>query len=522
MNNKGQSLIEILIAITFASFIFTAITALVIVSQRASRASRELTFAQTLIQDMISAVRGLSTQDWHSLWGSSGLVSYWALDEGVDDKAFEPVKGNTGTLTNGPMWQASANCKAGSCLSFDGVDDYVEASTTAALDLPQQFTIAGWVNPSNFATRGALIYKGHPTTNGWSVYGLWITLSSAPYFFISSGAAFQDVLSTTTLTLNQWQHLAAVQDATHRRIYLNGIEIVNEAGVLTPGVSSDPLWISKTDTDGLFSGLIDEVRIYNRALSPTEITNLYNGINKLYPIISAGVWDVREGGEEITSGVTTFVRSFTLGAVQRDSSGNIVTTGGNDDPATKKATYAVEIRGPGAAIPGRILSESEYVTRSGSGNTSVTLQTDWSGGSGDDGPAAFPTNKYSASSNVNAASAGKITMSSTSTSANLTSSIFDTGVAGGAQLHSLMWQGLPNGGVVKFQIASSNSASTSSSNWVYMGPTGTTDFYQPSFNVSQKITRLFHSNHRYFRYKVFFDPSANSPQVEDIAINWSP
>ncbi|MFN7088653.1 MAG: prepilin-type N-terminal cleavage/methylation domain-containing protein, partial [Candidatus Paceibacteria bacterium] len=132
--NSGQSLIEILVAVAVGAIIFGGVAALIIVALQANKNSREQALAQSLIQDMSASVRAVASQDWHKLWGSSGIVSYFAFDEGSNEKAFEPVSGNNSTVTAGSggsytsvsqMWQASSNCKAGKCLAFDGTDDYV-------------------------------------------------------------------------------------------------------------------------------------------------------------------------------------------------------------------------------------------------------------------------------------------------------------------------------------------------------------------------------------------------------------
>ena len=104
----------------------------------------------------------------------------------------------------------------------------------------------------------------------------------------------------------------------------------------------------------------------------------------------------------------------------------------------------------------------------------------------------------------------------------LTSSIFDTGVSGGASLNTIMWQGdQPFGTAVKFQIASSNS---SSGPWNYLGSDGSgSGYYAPAGpNAQIKIRSADHNNKRYFRYKIFFDiAGASVPRVDDVIINWS-
>jgi len=115
----------------------------------------------------------------------------------------------------------------------------------------------------------------------------------------------------------------------------------------------------------------------------------------------------------------------------------------------------------------------------------------------------------------------------TSTSGYLDSSIYDTGVSGGAQINSIMWKGnLPTDTSVKFKIASSNS---SNGPWNFVGPNGSTsedDFYGPiSPNSVYQVNYILHSNHRYFRYRIILTSDStqqNSPKIDDVIINWSP
>jgi len=109
--------------------------------------------------------------------------------------------------------------------------------------------------------------------------------------------------------------------------------------------------------------------------------------------------------------------------------------------------------------------------------------------------------------------------------ANLTSSIFDTQVASGVAINTVMWQGIyPTGTSVSFQIASSNSASGP---WNYIGSDGTSaTYYIPTGpNSPVQINSQYHNNRRYFRYKIFLSSNPDgtlTPQVDNVIINWSP
>ncbi|OGY98208.1 MAG: hypothetical protein A2855_02800 [Candidatus Liptonbacteria bacterium RIFCSPHIGHO2_01_FULL_57_28] len=115
----------------------------------------------------------------------------------------------------------------------------------------------------------------------------------------------------------------------------------------------------------------------------------------------------------------------------------------------------------------------------------------------------------------------------TSTTGYLDSSTFDTGVSGGAQINSVVWQGsMPapaNGAFVSFQFAVS---SDSGGPWDYKGPDGTSStYYTPSGpNVSYPVDYSLHNNARYFRYRITLSSNidqTSSPRVDSVSVNWS-
>lgn len=139
------------------------------------------------------------------------------------------------------------------------------------------------------------------------------------------------------------------------------------------------------------------------------------------------------------------------------------------------------------------------------------------GTAGDGGGCASTTSAYK----VNTA------WRATSTTGYLDSTTYDTGVSGGAQINSVVWQGnLQSGTNVRFKFATSNS---SSGPWNFLGPGGTTadsDYYGPvSPNVSYKLDYTLHNNQRYFRYRIILvsdQAQQNTPIVDDVIVNWSP
>ena len=249
-----------------------------------------------------------------------------------------------------------------------------------------------------------------------------------------------------------------------------------------------------------------------------SIYDLTKGSN-YYATFTNNVWSFASGQEISTINNIPYIRYFQVSNVNRDTSGNIATSG-TDDPSTQKISVILNY-GLNYVSSSTLVF---YLTRSY--NNQTFWQTDWSGGSGQTGPIPNPGNRFDAAdSNINYASTtGSIYMTTpTSTPACLTSSILDTGVSGGAGFNSLLWQGsLGTGGVVQFQIAFSNS---SSGPWNYYGPTSTSDYYTPNPNVSVAFPTTGSAspqNNRYLRYKVCLSTSSTTPQVNDIIINWTP
>jgi len=232
--------------------------------------------------------------------------------------------------------------------------------------------------------------------------------------------------------------------------------------------------------------------------------------------LSGNFWTISAGQETGIVNNVPYKRYFQVNDVNRDASDNIAEVG-TDDPSTQKITIILEYGNNYTSSS----SISFYITRSD--NNSVFHQTDWVGGSGQTGPVSNPGDKYDTSTNIATSTAGQITMATTTSDGTLISSILDTGVPVNAGFNSLLWQGNSGtGGLVKFQIAFSNS---SSGPWTYYGPTSDADWYQPNPDISITFPTAGSAspqNKKYIRYKVNLSTTGTSPTVNDIIINWSP
>ena len=170
--------------------------------------------------------------------------------------------GNTGAIANA-TWTASG--KFGSALVFNGSNALVTINDAPELNLTTAMTLMAWVKPSSASTLFTdVIWKDY------FAYFLEATSDSgAPGVgaFIN-GAVHVWVPAPSALTVDSWAHLAATYDGANVRLYVNGVQVGISAQTGTIGTTTTPLWIGGSQ---YFSGVIDEVRIYNVALTQAQI-----------------------------------------------------------------------------------------------------------------------------------------------------------------------------------------------------------------------------------------------------------
>ena len=208
---------------------------------------------------------------------STGLVAAYGFDEGTGSTVNDlSGNGNTGTL-NGAIWTTG---RFGGALSFNGSSAYVSVNDSSSLDLTTAMTLEAWVYPTSLGSWRDVIYKA--SRDIYLLMGSTPT-ASAPAF----GGTFSgnSIFGTTGLPVNTWSHLAGTYDGTTMRLYVNGVQIASRAQSGTIATSTGPLCFGGDSDYGQFwAGLIDEVRIYSRALTASEIQNdMTTPINNAVP-----------------------------------------------------------------------------------------------------------------------------------------------------------------------------------------------------------------------------------------------
>jgi len=217
-----------------------------------------------------------------------GLVGHWTFDaqDMSGERAYDRSgNNNTGILTNGP---ARVSGKLGQALRFDGTTG-IGIDNSANLGESSQITLSAWVKPGSFV-HGANVIIGKAQVspgNSWRLYIDNTKTLELEIFNNSSTLAF--VISNSTHLFDDlgWHHVVAKYDGSTTYLYVDGVDVSSGASRSLTGSIFDstiPVCIATqsngsdctVDTSRSFIGSIDDVRIYNRALTADEIKRLYN------------------------------------------------------------------------------------------------------------------------------------------------------------------------------------------------------------------------------------------------------
>jgi|GEM_PF-1515738 len=211
---------------------------------------------------------------------NTGLVGSWHLNEGSGTKTIDSSgNNNTGTLNGSNYWSTSG--KNGNSFTNSSTNS-ISLSNGNDANVTGDISVEAWIYPTSFSANNTIVHKN-------SQYTLAIDASGNVAWADSSNWSYANfVFRNIGLVTNQWQHIVATKTGGTVKIYLNGVEKVSQAfgGVLTStaNVMSIGCYSNATDCTGsYFLGKIDEVKVYSRAISGTEVTNRYGtaGIPKV-------------------------------------------------------------------------------------------------------------------------------------------------------------------------------------------------------------------------------------------------
>lgn len=247
----------------------------------------------------------LGTLTWSAAYAGSltGMITNWHLDEESGQRTND-LSGNNlhgqlgatnGTDSSDPVWILRNFDNA--ALKFDE-GDYIKVLQNTKLQ-PARLSVEAWVKmdtPSDPTILPTIVAKGgSPLSNGcaFASYALYSHGNNA-YFYVSNGSSYAEspTISSVDLTDGQWHHLVGTYDRQNVKLYIDGIDAGGTPATFPINYSTTAfpyrnLYIGDfdgdsnhcTDYNSNFSGMIDEVRIWNRALTASEVGLRYNNSN---------------------------------------------------------------------------------------------------------------------------------------------------------------------------------------------------------------------------------------------------
>ena len=197
----------------------------------------------------------------------TGLVAAYGFDEGSGTSVTDASgNGNNGTVAN-TTWSTSG--KYGGALQFNGTSSLVTIPDAASLHLSSGMTLEAWVDPSTVECSWRdVIYKA----NDNFYLEATSTNSSVPDGGMIAGGSYADAFGTSALAANTWAFLTETYDGSTLKLYVNGTQVASTPHTGAISTSTNPLQIGGDSLYGqFFAGLIDNVRIYNVALTAAQI-----------------------------------------------------------------------------------------------------------------------------------------------------------------------------------------------------------------------------------------------------------
>jgi hypothetical protein len=220
----------------------------------------------------------LTDDSWQNpqLFGNAdlgGLIGWWKLDEAEGTIAADSSgSGNNGTLIGKPVWKPKEG-KIGGAIELSGKGDYIKIDNEAAFDIANQITISAWVNITSVPQEWtAIVTKGD---TAWRMSTSFA--NNIPHFGLGINDDY--VNGKTAVSSGQWHNFICHYDGSTMHIYVDGALDVSKPRTGPIATNNLPVCIGENMelTGRCFNGMIDDVRVYNYAISDKEIAAIAAG-----------------------------------------------------------------------------------------------------------------------------------------------------------------------------------------------------------------------------------------------------
>jgi hypothetical protein len=305
--------------------------------------------------------------------GVSNLVASYNFNEGAGTVLHDSSgNGNNGTTSangvlNVPTW--STNGKYGGALAFDGAISYVAVPNANSLNLSTGMTLEAWVNPAGVNSPGDVVASYQDDSE--FRFGLFSDTVGPDAVIFTPGAGYPSWISGASvppLPPNTWTHVATTYDGTTQQLFMNGVLLASQprSGALATG--SRPLYIGGDPVSRwYFNGMIDDLRIYNSALTQSQIQNDIVGNQAVATLTSISP---ASGVQGTTVPVTLTGTNFVAGSTVTVSNPGIAVSGVTVVSATEiTATFTIA---PSAALGAANVSVTTGGGTSGTVSFTVT------------------------------------------------------------------------------------------------------------------------------------------------------
>src|SRR4051794_8470201 len=196
---------------------------------------------------------------------TGGLVAAYSFNSSGATAADSSGNGHTATVSNA-TWTSAG--KYGGALSFNGSSSIVSVPDSASLDLTSGLTIEAWVQSTANSASSALVTKER--AGGGFPWGLEL-VNGVPNAYVDTGTSNR-AASPSALPLSTWKFVAVAYDGSYVRLYLDGVQVAADPATGSIATSAGQLSLGADTVWGeYFAGKIDNVRIYNRAVTTAEL-----------------------------------------------------------------------------------------------------------------------------------------------------------------------------------------------------------------------------------------------------------
>src|SRR6266436_3528172 len=209
----------------------------------------------------------------------SGLAAWWQAEGNANDI----IAGINGVLVNGTSFTAGY---VGQAFSFNGVNQYITNSPPGLTNIQNSYTMEFWARPSqgrastpestgNIDGTSNQRYAIYPNNGKFGPAGSGVSVGTNGVSVFESGSAYLPALLVYDTLITNWTHIAVVYSNQQPSLYLNGALV--RVGLTSTRASYPSTCLGEAGFGfGYYAGLLDEVSIYNRALSAAEIAAIYN------------------------------------------------------------------------------------------------------------------------------------------------------------------------------------------------------------------------------------------------------